>query len=174
MPKQPLPLLELLKKGHKFAWTPELNKCFQQVKELFIETVILKFPRINQRYYMQCDASNFAYGGQLYQLDEEGKIGVIAFTSKTFKGAEKNYYTTEKELLSIVRCLEKFRIYILGQPLTVITDNKALTFMIFMNKCHLNNSRITRWILSIQEYKFDIVHCKGKDNICLLYTSRCV
>ena len=34
-----------------------------------------------------------------------------------------------------------------------------------MNKCHLNNSRITRWILSIQEYKFDIVHCKGKDNI---------
>ena len=68
---------------------------------------------------MQCDASNFAYGGQLYQLDEEGKVGVIAFTSKTFKGAERNYYTTEKELLSIIRCLEKFRIYILGQPLTI-------------------------------------------------------
>ena len=112
--------------------------------------------------YKRQDASNFAYGGQLYQLDDEGRIGVIAFTSKTFKGAEKNYYTTEKELLSIVRCLEKFRIYILGQPLTVITDNKAL---IFMNKCHLNDSRITRWILSIQEYKFDIIHCKGKDNI---------
>ena len=70
---------------------------------------------------MQCDASNFAYGGQLYQLDEEGRIGVIAFTSKTFKGAEINYYTTEKELLCIVRCLERFRIYILGQPLTIIT-----------------------------------------------------
>ena len=41
-------------------------------------------------------------------------------------------------------------------------DNKALTFM---NKWHLNNSRITRWILTIQEYKFDIVHCKGKENI---------
>ena len=48
------PLLELLKKGCKFIWTPELNNCFQQVKELFIETVILKFPRVNQRYYMQC------------------------------------------------------------------------------------------------------------------------
>ena len=118
---------------------------------------------------MQCDASNFAYGGQLYQLAEEGKIGVIAFTSKTFKSAENNYYTTEKELLSIVRCLEKFRIYILGQPLTVITDNKALTFM---HKCHLNNSRITRWILSIQEYKFDIVHCNGKDNVIADILSR--
>ena len=41
-----------------------------------------------------------------------------------------------------------------------------------MNKCHLNNSRITRWILSIQEYKFDIIHCKGKDNIVADILSR--
>ena len=27
------PLLELLKKGCRFIWTPELNNCFQQVKE---------------------------------------------------------------------------------------------------------------------------------------------
>ena len=96
---------------------------------------------------------------------------MIAFTSKTFKDAERNYYTTEKELLSIVRCLEKYRIYILGlgQPLTIITDNKALTFM---HKCHLNNSRITRWILSMQEYKFDIIHCKGKDNVVADILSR--
>ena len=162
------PLHELLKRGRKFSWTKELCDCFQRFKNLFVDTVILRFPRPNQRYYIQCDASNFAYGGQLYQLDEEGKIGVIAFTSKTFKGAERNYFTTEKELLSIVRCLEKFRMYILGQPLIIITDNKALKFM---HKCHLNNSRITRWILAIQEYKFDIIHCKGKDNVCLLYTS---
>ena len=103
----------------------------------------------------------------MYQFDEDGKIGVIAFTSKTFKGAENNYFTTEKEFF--VRCLEKFRIYILGQPLTIITDNKAL---IFMNKCHLNNSRITRWILSIQEYNFDIIHCKGKENVVADILSR--
>ena len=156
------PLLDLLKKGKKFTWTPELDRCFQEVKNLFVDTVILRFPKLNKLYFLQCDASNFAYGGQLYQLDEEGKIGVIAFTSKTFKGAEKNYFTTEKELLSIIRCLEKFWIYVLGQPLTIIIDNKAI---VFMNKCHLNNSRITRWILSIQEYNFDIIYCKGKENI---------
>lgn len=85
--------------------------------------------------------SNYAYGGQLYQLDDNNEIAVIAFVSKTFKGAEKNYCTTEKELLAVVQCLKKFRIYVLGQPLTVITDNKALTFL---DKCHLTNSRITR------------------------------
>ena len=163
------PLLDLLKKGKKFIWTPELDRCFNEVNYLFIKTVILKFPKINQRYFLQCDASNFAYGGLQYQLDEEVNMGVIAYTSKTFKGAEKNYFTTEKELLSIVRCLEKFRIYVLGQPLTIITDNKALTFM---HKCHLNNSRITRWILSIQEYNFNILHCKGKENLVANILSR--
>lgn len=41
-----------------------------------------------------------------------------------------------------------------------------------MNKCYFNNSRTTRWILSIQEYKFDIIHCKGMDNIVTDILSR--
>ena len=36
----------------------------------------------------------------------------------------------------------------------------------------MNNSRITRWILAVQEYKFDIIHCKGKDNIVADILSR--
>lgn len=163
------PLLKLLQKGNKFKWNNEMETQFQLVKELFVETVVLKFPRLGQRFFMQCDASEYAYGGQLFQLDENQEISVIAYTSRTFHGAEKYYFTTEKELLSIVLCLKKFRIYVLGQPLTVITDNKALTFM---QRCHLNNSRITRWILGIQEYNFEILHCKGKDNIVADILSR--
>lgn len=48
----------------------------------------------------------------------------------------------------------------LGNPLTIIMDNKALTFV---HKFQLNNSRITRWILGIQEYDFEIIHYSGKD-----------
>ena len=79
----------------------------------------------------------------------------------------RDSFTTELELLSVVHCLKKFRTYVLGRPMTIITYNKALTFM---QKCQLTNSRITRWILAMQEYDFDVIHCKG----CLLYTSRCV
>ena len=42
----------------------------------------------------------------------------------------------------------------------------------FLHKCHLSNARITRWILCIQEYDFDIVHCKGKENIVANILSR--
>lgn len=163
------PLLKLLQKGNKFKWNQELETQFNLVKELFIETVVLKFPKQGQRFFLQCDASEYAYGGQLFQLDEHQEIAVIAYTSRTFHGAERRYFTTEKELLAIVLCLKKFRIYVLGQPLTIITDNKALTFM---QRCHLNNSRITRWILGIQEYNFEILHCKGRNNIVADILSR--
>ena len=103
-------------------------------------------PDPSKRFYLQTDASRYALGGQLYQLDENNEIGVVAFTSRVVRGAERNYFTTELELLSVVHCLQKFRTYVLGKPLTIITDNKAL---IFIKQCHLNNS-------------------------CLLYTSRCV
>ena len=114
-------LLKLLQKGNKFQWDSTMEEQFQRVKKLFIDTVMLKFPIQGKRFYLQCDASNYAYGGQLYQIDEDVEIAVIAYTSRTFKNAEKNYFTTERELLAIVQCLKKFRIYILGQPLTIIT-----------------------------------------------------
>lgn len=163
------PLLKLLQKGTKYKWDQQMEEQFRLVKELFINTVVLKFPIPGRRFYLQCDASGYAYGGQLYQLDDNQEISVVAYTSKTFKGAERRYFATERELLAIVQCLKKFRIYILGQPLTIITDNKALTFI---QHCHLNNSRITRWILCIQEYNFEILHCRGKENVVADILSR--
>ena len=96
---------------------------------MFVNTVMLRHPNPNKRFYLQTDASKYALGGQLYQIDNDNQIGVVAFTSRVFRGAELNYFTTELELLSVVHCLKKFRTYVLGRPLTIITDNKALTFM---------------------------------------------
>lgn len=163
------PLLQLLKKNTKFKWSEELEHQFNKVKNLFLETVMLKHADPNKRFYLQTDASKYALGGQLYQIDDEQQIGVIAFISRTFKGSEISYSTTEKELLAIVHCLKKVRMYVLGKPLTIVTDNKALTFI---KKCHLNNSRITRWVLGIQEYDFEIVHCKGIHNVVADVLSR--
>lgn len=159
-------LLQLLRKDRNFKWTEQHDQQFQLVKNLFIDTVVLKHPNVLKPYYLQTDASNYALGGQLYQYDDDGNIAVVAFTSRTLKGAELKYHTTEKELLSFIHCLRKFRICLLGHKFTIITDNKALTFL---QKCHLTNARITRWI---QEYDFDIIHCKGKENIVADILSR--
>ena len=48
-----------------------------------------------------CDASDFAIGVFLSQR-EDGKPYVIYYASKTLNEAQRNYTTTEKELLAVV------------------------------------------------------------------------
>lgn len=73
------PLLQLLKKDKKFRWTKELDQQFDDVKKLFIKTVVLAHPDPKKQYYLQTDTSNYALGGHLYQYDDDNKIAVIAY-----------------------------------------------------------------------------------------------
>ena len=161
--------MKLLNKGSKWRWTRDHDEVLQQVKSLFINTVVLHHPRVGERFYLQTDAGNIAIGAHLYQIDEKGQKAVLGFVSRTLKGAELTYFTTEKELLAIVHSLSKFRSYILGAKLTIITDNKALVFLL---KCKLLGARLTPWILAIQEYQFEIQYCKAKGNFVADVLSR--
>lgn len=155
------PLLRLTSKNVKFDWTSEDTKTFDQIKHLFIHTNVLHHPNPKAEYYLQTDASDVAIAGHLYQLDHNNEKKAIVFLSRTLQPAEQRFTTTEKELLAIVHCLQKVRYIILGSRLNVITDNHAITFL---KTCRLLNARLTRWILAIQDYNFNIVHCKGSDN----------
>jgi hypothetical protein len=50
--------------------------------------------------------------------------------SKTLIGPQLNYATTEKELLSIVFALDKFRSYLVGVKMIVYTDHAALKYVL--------------------------------------------
>lgn len=60
------PLLQLLKKHRKFKWTKDIERCFNEVKQLFIDMIMLKHPDPNKRYYLQTAANKYTIGGQLY------------------------------------------------------------------------------------------------------------
>ncbi|RVW21481.1 Retrovirus-related Pol polyprotein from transposon 297 [Vitis vinifera] len=57
---------------------------------------------------------------------EDGKPYVIYYASKTLNEAQRNYTTTEKELLAVVFALDKFRAYLVGSFIIVFTDHSAL------------------------------------------------
>ena len=44
-------------------------------------------------------------GGMLYQRNDNGEHKVIAHVNRSLKGAERNYFTSEKEILAIVYCV---------------------------------------------------------------------
>ena len=51
--------------------------------------------------------------------------------------------------------------YLTGQPFTVQTDHRALTWLDQMKD---QGGRLTHWSLALQPYKFTVVHRKGRAN----------
>ena len=71
-----------------------------------------------------CDASDFTIGTMLGQR-EYGKPYVIYYASKILNEAQRNYTTTENELLAVVFALDKFRAYLVGSFIVVFINHSA-------------------------------------------------
>ena len=76
-----------------------------------------------------CDASDFSIRAVFGQR-EDGKPYVIYYVSKTLNEAQRNYTTTEKELLAVVFVLDKFRAYLVGSFIVVFTYHFALKYLL--------------------------------------------
>ncbi|RVW70873.1 Retrovirus-related Pol polyprotein from transposon 17.6 [Vitis vinifera] len=93
------PLCELLAKDAKFIWDERCHS-FDQLKKFLTTTPIVRAPNWQLPFELMCDASDFAIGAVLGQR-EDGKPYVIYYASKTLNEAQRNYTTTEKELLAV-------------------------------------------------------------------------
>jgi hypothetical protein len=154
-------LYELLQKGHKWQWGSLQETAFCALKKLFHEATMLHHPVPGREFFLETDSSSFAIGAVIYQRDDQGRDLLISCCSRTLKKSERNYNTTEKELLAIVWALTKFRYYIANSPITVRSDHQALSFLM---RCRLLNGRLTRWALAIQDYSLNIEFIPGKTN----------
>lgn len=165
----PKKLSHLLKKGTPWKWGQYEEESFNEIKQQFVDDVVLIHPDPKKLFILETDASNYGIGAVLYQVLEDGRRGVIAFQSRSLRGPEINYVTTEKELLSVVYSLHKFRLYLTGTQFLIRTDHKALTFL---KTCRFLNERITRWLLQIQQFDFKIEYIRGAENIVADILSR--
>ncbi|XP_073120701.1 uncharacterized protein [Henckelia pumila] len=77
----------------------------------------------------------------------------------TLSAAQRNYATTEKELLAVVFALDKFRSYLIGSKVIVHTDHSALKYL--MDKKNAK-TKLIRWILLLQEFDLEIIDRKQK------------
>ena len=165
-----IPLIKLLKQGKKYEWTEEQEKAFNDIKNIFDEYIILKYADPERPFILTTDASDYAIAAVLSQLNDENEEQIVTFVSRTLKGSEIAYFTTEKEMLAIVWSLTRLDTYLRGAPKIIVrTDHEALTFL---KSCKFNNARLRRWSLAIQDFCLEPLHLPGRKHAVADYLSR--
>ena len=94
-------------------------------------------------FEVMCDASDLAVGAVLRQR-VEGKPYVVYYARKTLNEAQRNFTTTEKELLAVVYALDKFHAYLIGADIIIFTDHSALKNLLTKQNA---KARLIRWVL---------------------------
>ena len=166
------PLTNLLRKHTPFTWTAACEHAFQVTKAMMTSSPVLQTPCYEKQFFLATDASDAAAGAVLQQEAHDGScLHPISFFSRKFTAAEKNYSTVEKETLALVLALKHFDVYlcVVVKPIVVFTDHNPL---VFLSKMTGKNQRLTRWSLLLQEYRLEIKHCRGRDNVVADYLSR--
>jgi hypothetical protein len=110
------PLTALLRKN-AFKWSDDADKAFHKLKHAVTHPPVLRLPDFTKPFMIECDASGLGIGAVLMQ---EGQP--IDFMSQALKGKALFYSTYEKELLSLVSAVQKWRPYLLGQSFIIKTD----------------------------------------------------
>lgn len=155
------PLNIIQKKSEPFIWSSECNKSFEKLKILLKSPPVLAYPDWSKEFIVTVDSSIFACGGVLSQLID-GHDKPISYISKTYKKGELNKPIIEKELLAIHFAITTLRPYLYGTKFTVRSDHRPLVYLYNMKD---PSSKLTRIRLDLEEYNFEIIHIKGKDNV---------
>lgn len=155
------PLHGLAKKNVQWKWTQQHQVAFQTLKEQFQVGRVLVHPDPSKPFFVECDSSGYAIGGELSQYDDKGIRRAVAFFSKSMQPAERNYDIHDRELLSIIRTFQQWRHYLEGarHTVTIMSDHKNLEIF---RTTKVLTPRQARWAEFLSGFDFVIKHQSGK------------
>jgi hypothetical protein len=152
------PLILLTKKDAVFDWGPDQESSFNILKQALLTAPVLAHPNYDLPMEIIPDACGYGIGAVLVQR-VNGQEHLLAYASRLLSSSEINYSITEKECLALDWALKKFKGYVWGCKIVVVTDHQALCWL--LTKRDLAG-RLARWSLSIQEYDIEIRYRSGK------------
>ena len=151
-----------------FSWRSRHQACFDKLKELAISAPMLSHPSPDGLFVLGTDSSDYQLGGALYQI-QDGVEKPICFASHTLLKQHKNYCTTRKELLAVVKFCRQFRHYLLGRFFIIRSDHNSLVWLTRFK--HLEG-QLARFLKELSQYNFKLLHRKGAEHINAYALSR--
>lgn len=115
------------KKKGTINWSEEANSAFCECKTSVANATLLVHPLENVPLSLTVDASDFANGAVIDQL-EHGIWKPLGFYSKKLSPAQVKYSTYDSELLAVYSAIKYFQHFIESKRFNIYTDHKPLTF----------------------------------------------
>ena len=155
------PMASLLKKDTPFQWTSEVEQSFQRVKRLVSTSPVLRPFRQDLPTVVTSDASDRGAGAVLSQVHPDGSEHPVAFWSRSFTDTERRYSVSEREALSAVQAVERWKVYLWGRKFTLRTDHSALTTLLSPRFSGRAGARVARWQARLLPYSYEVVYTPG-------------
>ncbi|MGL1886778.1 MAG: reverse transcriptase domain-containing protein [Reichenbachiella sp.] len=163
------PLFELTKKQQgRFQLTEEAIESFNILKEKLITAPLLTYPKLGKDdppLTLTVDSSSIGVGFVLSQLtySEEIKKHIdkpIFYGSKNFGKTNQKCGSTDLEALGVTIAVKRLHTYLCGRTFNLITDHKALIYLLNKRADELKPS-LARKIMFLSQYDFKIFHKEG-------------
>ena len=147
------------------VWTDVHKRVLEELIDSLTSPPIMAYPKYEEPYVLHIDACQNGLGAILYQRQSSGKLGVVAYGSRTLTPAEKGYYmhSGKLEFLALKWSVtERFRDYLYYAPhFDVYSDYNPLQYIFTAPK--LDATRL-RWVSSLADFKFKVHYKPGRQN----------
>lgn len=153
------PLTDLTKKSSEWSWNGSQKESFELLKEKLCSKPVLALYDQSAETEIHTDASKIGIGGILLQWQKNGVLKPVFYFSRVTSREESMYHSYELETLAVVESLKRFRVYVLGKKVKVVTDCTAVRYTLQKKDVI---PRIARWWFTIQEYDIDVEYRPGE------------
>ena len=146
----------------EFVWKREQTEAFEVLKRRLSSAPVLSLPKAHGTYILDTDASFFAMGAVLSQI-QDGVETVISYASNQLTKSQRQFCITRKELLAVHTYMFKFKHYLMGRHFVVRTDHRALLWIFNWKKP--NTSTFCLWKADLEIFDFEIQHRPGDKHV---------
>ena len=146
----------MLKREVGVKWTLEAKQSFELVKQALTQTPVLINPDFSKDFFIFSFASKHTIAIVLLQKNMMGQEQPLAFFNKALRDSPLKYNIMEKQVVSLIKALKDFRVYILHShvitflPHTVVKD--------ILNQ--YPDGKRGKWISIVLEYGLEIIPTK--------------
>ena len=117
------PLRDLLRKSNMWAWGPQQQQAFEQIKAELTTPPGLALYDPNADTLVSADSSSYGMGAVLLQRRNEKDWKPVAYASRALSNTEQRYAQIEKEALATTWACERFAEFLMGKDFHVETDH---------------------------------------------------